>query len=808
MKTISTLLLALACAHAAWAAPTYTVRAQAVDTVGEPEAFVTYRIFALPDTLKPVRGAVAGDDGLISDTVARAGDYRIVVSSMSSSSITRHFSLSESHPVADLGRLILRPAATSLQGITVTAAKPLVTREIDRFAYDVKADPEAPTSYVSDVLRKVPLISVDPDGTVRLNGETGFAIYRNGRKNNNFTNNAKDIFQALPASAIKKIEVITDPGAREDAEGTGMILNIVTDSEAIIKGVTGSAALWLSNNNYIPAPSVNLITQLGKVTIGINGSFSASNGYHHRSRTVAEGQYVESGVTTLEEGVVKGGKSYNGYGSVEASYAPTKYDLFSVELSAFGGRSHDARTENLMRYFDPDGELYRRYGSVLYTPHSQSASISGSFNYQRSTRLQGESVTLSYNIYATPSSSRTEQHYDDLFNAPMDYTGINSCSRRRYTEHTAQVDWRRPFGTHHTLEVGGKFIHRNNSAVTDREYVGLNSTYDDFSHYTYVGAAFADYRYTLGRNFTARAGIRYEYSRLSAKYRSGDVRDFGSDFNDFAPNVSIMYRPDDSNTLTLGYNRSISRPGISYLDPAVIEGPLLTKFGNPNLKSATSNALNLGYSLIRQKMTLNASARFSFSNDGLSFVKWVEGERVFSSYGNLSRQRHVSLNAGIQWRPTSKTSVQGNFSVSYNHYRYPDVDLTNDHWSGRFSIYASQRLPWKLTLSGNASWSSGWANIYYKSETSLRTIYYGFALQRSFLKEDRLSVSLMASRPFGPSPSVDRTYSINSDYLATSTGYNDNARVVSVRVSYRFGKLQANVQKTGSRIRNDDVVGQ
>ena len=106
------------------------------------------------------------------------------------------------------------------------------------------------------MLRKVPMVSVDPDGTIKIKGSGDFKIYKNGRQNNSFTNNAKDIFKSIPAAMIKRIEVITDPGAREDAEGTGMILNIVTMENTVIKGVMGNAGLNYPTTSTVPSPKI------------------------------------------------------------------------------------------------------------------------------------------------------------------------------------------------------------------------------------------------------------------------------------------------------------------------------------------------------------------------------------------------------------------------------------------------------------------------------------------------------------------------------------------------------------------------
>lgn len=793
---------------AAFAAPVpmpYRVQALAVDTLGAPEAYATCRIFALPDTIRPVRGSQTDADGVMCDSLPRPGDYRLVLTGMTSRPVVRNFSLTDEAQLVDLGKLVLFPAPTELADVTVTAAKPLVTRRIDRYVYDVKSDPMAPSEYVADVLRRVPMITVEPDGTVKLNGQSDFKIYKNGRPNHNFSSNARDIFRALPASTIRRVEVITDPGARDDAEGAGMILNIITDSDIAIKGVIGTVSLSTHSNKPVPSPGVNVMTQIGKVTFSVTAAGMFSTRYHSDSQSASQGEYVQTGTRTNESSESES-SGVNGYMSFEASYEPSAKDLITAELFLSGSRTKSVQSA-LMSYFGSDGNLSSRYATSTTTPRSASQYIDGAVNYQRITRRQGEAITLSYHIGATRRGSRSEQIYSDLYLPPMAYTGINADSRRSFTEHTAQLDWTRPYGKSHVLDVGAKFIYRDNSSTGTREYVGVNSTFDDFSHLMSIGSVYADYRATVGK-FSFRAGLRYEFSRLTAKYRTGDRRKFGSDLNDFAPNASIGYRPDDRNMFVLSYNRSILRPGINYLDPTVVEGPLLTTSGNPSLHSATTNSVRLSYSLVKQKYNLGADISYSFSDDGISTVKWVESEHVYASYGNVNRQNSLSLSAYCRIAIGSKTTVSFSGVASHNRYSYPAVELSNKSWTGYASVYAVHRLPWKLDLSGIVAWRSGWANVYYTSPSSVYGLSHSLSLQRCFLKEDRLAVSLTLSNPFGPATNKSVSHSINSDYIATATSYLRYQRSASLRVSYRFGKLRARVRKTTASIRNSDMVGQ
>lgn len=207
----------------------------------------------------------------------------------------------------------------SLGEIEVVASKPLVVKEIDRIGYDVQADEDSKTSTVQDVLRKVPMVTVEADGTIKVKGSTNFKIYKDGRPNNAFTNNAKDIFAAIPASMIKKIEVITDPGAKEDAEGVGAILNIVTNDNTSMNGVMGNASLMWSTRNNAPMGNIWLQGNVGKVAMSMYAGFYHQDYGEGKSKSESQKEFVESGNVQRDRNE---GKSMGnmGFWGIDGSY--------------------------------------------------------------------------------------------------------------------------------------------------------------------------------------------------------------------------------------------------------------------------------------------------------------------------------------------------------------------------------------------------------------------------------------------------------------------------------------------------------
>ena len=201
----------------------YKVHFQVNDSTGEGEAFATVRLYAATNTRKVISTGVTALNGTFGQSLASAGTYKVEISAVGKVSAEKEFSVDAKHPTADLGTIVLAASANMLTGVTVTASAPVVKSEIDRITYNVPNDDDSKTRTVPDMLRKVPLVTVDAQDNIKVKGSSSFKIYKNGHPDPAMSNNAKDVLKAIPASMIKRIEVITDPGAKYDAEASTMV---------------------------------------------------------------------------------------------------------------------------------------------------------------------------------------------------------------------------------------------------------------------------------------------------------------------------------------------------------------------------------------------------------------------------------------------------------------------------------------------------------------------------------------------------------------------------------------------------------
>lgn len=803
MKFVFTALLLVAvCLNAS----AFSVRGKVTNSEGVPQEYATYRIFSVRDTLKPVAYGVTDEGGLFDKKLDAAGKYIARISVVGLKEWRGDFEVNAARADVNLGDIVCEDAANLLGEVTVTATKPLVIKEIDRIGYDVQSDEESQTSNVSDMLKKVPLVSVDADGTIRVKGSTDFKIYKNGKPNNSFTNNATEIFKALPASMIKKIEVITDPGAREDAEGSGAILNIVTVQGSSIKGMMANVGLNYNTRGNVPTPNIWGSAQIDKVTFSAYGGAFFNPRRSSKSHSVTEGVYEETGnkMFSTEE---QRSNTRGGYWGLEASWEPDTMNLFTMELGGFTMRN-ESTSYGLQQLTDAADNLIYSYNTEASVSPWSYFDLNGGFNYQHNTHRKGENITLSYLISTTREHNDSQNNYSNMENMPVDYTGVYSNSRLNFTEQTFQFNWTRIFAEIFTLDLGTKYIYRNNHSKANQEYFGTDRRPEtDFTHRTHIAAAFADTRVNIKR-FGLRAGVRYEFSRLSAKFNDGSQAPFGSNLNDVVPNVAVSYNVNDQNTVKLSFNTHINRPGIDYLNPAVSESPNSTSQGNPDLGSSRSNELNFNYSLVSRKLTMDITAGYSFTNNAIISIMDVQGNHTYSGYANAGHNKAFNSSMFVQWMMSQKTTLMFNLNGEYNHYANKSLDISNSGWSGYGYMRLSQKLPWKLTGSLGAFAYLGSVSMYSISRPiGAASTNWNISLQRNFLKEDRLSVRLSFSNPITTAHPKMRITSYNTSFRNEGVMWQSSRRMFMIGVSYRFGKMSGYVKKTAKSISNDDVQG-
>ncbi len=688
-----------------------------------------------------------------------------------------------------------------LEGVVIKAQKLLIKQEIDRIGYDVQGDEESKTQTVMDMLRKVPMVTVDGQDNILVKGNSSYKIYKNGHYDPSLSKNAKEVFKSMPASMVKRIEVITDPGAREDAEGVDAILNIVMVDGSKMQGMTGVVSATYNTLNH-PNLYASLTGQMGKLLMSVDYGYGGMSSRETENSTETDRTFLDTGNRMLlrSEGTNPGGIHYT---NLNASYDIDSLNLISA---SFGGYFYKLNVQGDSRTSlkNPDGQVVYGFSNHYWMPGYSHSSWNGRFDFEHKTRRKGERFTLSYMLALTRQHSDEENTYSELINAPFPYTGSLQTERERFTEHTLQADWLRPLGKGHRLEVGTKYINRNNNSHNTQDFFGTDMLVnDEFLHTTRVLATYADYIYNSDK-WSARAGLRYEYSFMQGSYPDGKNETYNKNLSDWVPQATLKYQLTDAQSLKLNYTTSINRPGISYLNPAAVTSPTIVYQGNPGLVSSRTQRISLVYSYILPNLTIQIAPGYNYTSNGISEIQTAQNDVRYRTYDNVLCYRRVSLENYVQWKPFDGTTIIINNNLRYEHNENPNLGYRTFGWSDNYYFNLSQKLPWKLRL-----YLSSYGKIG-RSPSGIYTMQHSWfdyyaSLQRSFLKDDRLTIRIGANAPFNKYWS-SKAETVNGDYRDFQQSWN-RARSFSLSVTWRFGSLKAGVKKTEHSIDNDDVVG-
>ena len=312
----------------------YSVKGVVVDSLSrEGEPYATIRIYLKNEPKEPVKLAAADLDGKFEADLPSASEYILYITSIGKKTISRAFATTPAQKRVDLGTLYTSEDSEVLQGVEVVAQKPLVKAEIDKISYSIEDDPDSKTNTTLEMLRKVPLVTVDAEDNIQVNGSSNFKVHVNGKPNTLMSNNPKEVLRSLPASSIKSIEVITEPGAKYDAEGIGGILNIVT-TEAKMEGY--NVTLGANGGNQNAGAYAYGTVQVGK--------FTATGNYSYNRQYMPRG-YGKSGredYTSEEYKYLSGENTYKSdggfqFGNIEASYEIDTLNLLTFSANVFGG---------------------------------------------------------------------------------------------------------------------------------------------------------------------------------------------------------------------------------------------------------------------------------------------------------------------------------------------------------------------------------------------------------------------------------------------------------------------------------------
>ena len=803
MKLLYSLLLSLTVVSAA--AQQATVKGKVLDAESKEGEIGAIVQFLDPAAGKPVAFTSAGEDGSFAQSLKCCKEYRVLITNMGRKNIEKTFQLGKEE--MDLGEFLMENDENQLEAATVTTQKVLVKMEVDKMTYNVAEDVDSKSSTVLDMLRKVPMVTVDAQDNITVNGSSSFLVTVDGKPNQMLTKNAAMVFKMMPASVIKDIEVITNPGVKYDAEGVGGVLNLVTAGSAngggsassVTEGTYGTVSANAGTKQSVIGAMVT--TQKGKVSFSADVNLGYTYGYKNKL------DIINKYGTTTENTTGKNSQDGKfGMASLQLSYEPDSLNLISI--NADGYNIWQNVTNNTAVDFITGGATVDSY-----TNKSKNKTNMGNWDLgldwqHKFANAPGRTLTMSYRGSLNPNSSKSTNNFtpETAIRPSRKIDGDTDSE-----EHTFQADYTTKFGqTAGSLSTGVKFIYRNNSSAQDlflkrggaEDFTIDGNSSIDYHYTNKIGAAYAEYSNNLGA-FGIKLGGRYEYTWQDITYKKGNGSDYSTKYGAFVPTASIQYSLGPTRNIGLSYNVRISRPGITYLNPFVdVSNPTHHTYGNPDLDVAKSHNFSLVYNFYSPVLMINSTLSHSLAHDGISEYTFTDNDIMNTTYGNIlkSNSTRLSLFANVNLGKTSRIYLNG--SVSYNYLRSKELDYSNKYWGYNIMLGAQQTIFWDLRLSENLivtpktytlqGWTSG--------------VRVGvISLTKTFL-DDRLSVSLAGVSHLGTGK--DMTYKMVSDGRGFSSNTNVKVpvRQAMLSVSWSFGKSGVKVKKTDRTIKNDDVM--
>ena len=632
----------------------------------------------------------------------------------------------------DLGTIPLALDVEQLQAVEVVGERTTVEIRLDKKVYNVGKDLTNSGATISDALDNIPSVTVDVDGAVALRGNGNVRILINGRPSALAGFGSTDALRQLPADAIEKVEVITSPSARYDAEGTAGILNIVLKKEKT-RGVNGTInttvgfpeAASLTANLNLRKEKYNLFTTLGYSYREPPGNGFADNTYF--SDASEFDRIIE------ERDINRINSGFNLNLGVEYFLTETS----SITASAFA-RTNDGEdiTENIATGFV--GTEINRIALRVEDEQEEEKSAQFSLNYNNDFNTEGHKLTidlqLSYDEEFKPTPITENQTFPNI--API--ANLNIEELELQNEYLAQVDYVLPMGDaqfeagyrgnweqsdtdfylEEELDLGsGIFV--PNAGLVNRFVFNQNVN----SFYTQYGNKFGD--------FSFLAGLRLENTRLKGEIVGADVAslqeilgeeiaiNFDKNYLGLFPTLNLIYELAENENISLGYNRRINRPRGRFINPFPSQSSRTNIFqGNPDLDPAFANAFDLGYLKRWEKLTLTSSIYYQKETN--SFERIQEETGQVTSDGivvirsipiNLATNQRVGAELGLLYNPAKWLRLNGSFNFfqfnSDGEFNGVDFGATNTSWFSRFSS--------KVTLPGKIDWQT---NAFYRGPTN------------------------------------------------------------------------------------------
>tara|TARA_R100000306_G_scaffold12131_2_gene14107 strand:+ start:12732 stop:15248 length:2517 start_codon:yes stop_codon:yes gene_type:complete len=723
----------------------------------------------------------------------------------------------------------------SLDEVVIRAETTEVQVRLDKKIYNIGKDLTTSGATVSDALNNVPSVNVDVEGAISLRGNENVRILINGKPSAIAGFGSTDALRQLPAEAIERVEVITSPSARYDAEGTAGILNIILRKEKTL-GLNGS----ITTNIGAPTSSgvsgnINLRTDDFNIfnTTSVRYRDAPGNAFF-------DNQYFPTTFTDPETGeeittdprfdrviedreYERENKGFNTNLGME--YFLT--DRSSITASGFLrlGDDEDLTTNNARKF--SDGTLQETtIREELETEEDISYQLS--LNYVNDFNDEGHKLTADFQYENDEEEERSFITERRLLPSPLDFPSEDILNKETQNEYLIQADYVLPIGENAQFEAGfrGNFENEVTDYTLNQEnengvFVRNDTLSNIFDYTENVSAVYTQYGNKFGK-FSFLLGLRLENTQLKGEIQSNLDEDafsdalgvdidtnFDKNYLGLFPTVNLIYELAERENITLGYNRRINRPRGWFINPFPSRSSVTNVFqGNPDLDPAYASAFDLGYLKRWDKLTLTSSIYYQYETDSFERIQEqtgqvINGVNVVRTIPiNLSTNERYGFEAGILYNPAKWLRLNGSFNYftfkSDGAFNSVEYGTENNSWFARASAKVS--LPWKIDWQTNGFYRGPQNNAQTESEGIL-SINLAFSKD---IMDDNGTIGLNVSDLLN---SRKRNSLTVTDSFISESEFQWRQRSVNLSFTYRFNQKKQRQRNNRDQGGNGDEEG-
>ena len=750
---------------------------------------------------KTITGTVADVKGVFSISNIPFDTYQVNIEFIGYEKTTLdNIVLSVEKRSVSIGTIFLSSSTHNLESVTVVGDKPVVENKIDKIVYNVSNDITSQGGAAIDVLKKVPQVTVDIDGNVELQGNSNIRFLINGKPSSVFGNSLSDALASIPASQIKSVEAITNPGAKYDSQGTGGIINIILYDNKM-QGVNGN--INLSAGSRLENGSLNL--NIRHNNFGVNAFFSG-NAALKSELPYSQNRFAQDTAAKTITNMVQTSRTdfvRNGFRSgIGFDWNITKNDIITGSLgyNQFGSSNQGLTNQEQLTTDYSSNPLSDIFTLRNSDSRSRIGSTDYSLDYKKKFKNEGQELDIVYDqSNGKPYSNYIQSQSYEGQTVP--FSGSLSTNPGTDKEINLSIDYTHPVNKNILIETGAKMVDEDISSIANvsdfdpslNQYV--SDAFQSY-HLNYKMKVYAGYLSTNFKLFNwlnVKAGARYEHTDVNIDFPNTTVPAYGT----FVPSVVLSHDFNKTQSLKLAYSKRIERPEYRELNPFInLSDPYNLSTGNPLLKPEIGNNLELGYSSTFKKggnIYISLIERIN-TQDVIQvttfYPAFLIGDSTYTNVSvtnsqNIGEEYNTGINVSGSYPITTKLNMRGNLMVSQR-YIVSNVGIGNQStgFRARLNLNATYQLNKDLVFELFGFYSSPVQNIQGKNP---QYFMYTFALRKLFW-DKKASFGFTATNPFNK-------YVRQLSTISTESYTSTNIRMMPMRsfgisFMYKFGKLE------------------